>query len=167
MKPSTPSKTSPKGEKLARRLSHILALLHQNDTIDKHQLALEFEVDVRTLERDLGERLHGIAERGPDGRWQLAHAARSTIPARHLRDYARLAGTEHLFPDASLRYLLEQLETPEPHRATQVQATTQEDLRAQGPEATQTFTLLQTAIEQRRECQFTYKANDAMPSPTA
>lgn len=160
-----PHRASAKGEKLARRLSHILALLHQNDTIDKHQLALEFGVDVRTLERDLGERLHGIAERGPEGRWQLAHAARSTIPARHLRDYARLAGTEHLFPDASLRYLLEQLETPEPHRATQVQATPQEDLRAQGPEATQTFTLLQTAIEQRRECQFTYKAKRRHAQP--
>ena len=160
-----PHRASAKGEKLARRLSHILALLHQNDTIDKHQLALEFGVDVRTLERDLGERLHGIVERGPEGRWQLAHAARSTIPARHLRDYARLAGTEHLFPDASLRYLLEQLETPEPHRATQVQATPQEDLRAQGPEATQTFTLLQTAIEQRRECQFTYKTKRRHAQP--
>ena len=165
MNPSTPSKTSPKGEKLARRLSHILALLHQNDTIDKHQLALEFEVDVRTLERDLGERLHGIAERGPDGGWQLAHAARSTIPARHLRDYARLAGTEHLFPDASLRYLLEQLETPEPERATQVQATPQEDLRAQGPHTTHAFTQLQNAIEQRRECQFAYKAKPRHAQP--
>ena len=163
MKPSTPSKTSPKGEKLARRLSHILALLHQNDTIDKHQLALEFEVDVRTLERDLGERLHGIAERGPDGRWQLAHAARSTIPARHLRDYARLAGTEHLFPDASLRYLLEQLETPEPHRATQVQPTPQEDLGGAGHHFH--FTHLQTAIGQRNECRFTYKAKPRHAQP--
>ena len=163
MKPSTPSKTSPKGEKLARRLSHILALLHQNDTIDKHQLALEFEVDVRTLERDLGERLHGIAERGPDGRWQLAHAARSTIPARHLRDYARLAGTEHLFPDASLRYLLEQLETPEPHRAMQVQPTPQEDLGGAGHHFH--FTHLQTAIGQRNECRFTYKAKPRHAQP--
>ena len=29
---------SPKGEKLAQRLSHILAQLHQGDAIDKHQL---------------------------------------------------------------------------------------------------------------------------------
>ena len=76
----TPRRASAKGEKLAQRLSHILALLHQSDTIDKHQLAQAFSVDVRTIERDLGERLHGIAERGLEGRWQLAHAARSTIP---------------------------------------------------------------------------------------
>ena len=165
MNAPTPHRASAKGEKLAMRLSHILALLHQSDTIDKHQLAQAFSVDVRTIERDLGERLHGIAERGPEGRWQLAHAARSTIPTRHLHDYARLAGTEHLFPDASLRYLLLQLETPAPHRATQVQATAQEDLRAQGPHAAQIFALLQNAIEQRRECQFTYKAKPRQAQP--
>ena len=145
-----------KGEKLAQRLSHILALLHQGDAIDKHQLAQQFQVDVRTIERDLGERLRGIAERSSDqgqARWQLTQAARSTIPTRHLHDYARLAGTEHLFPDASLRYLLTQLQTPEPQRATQVQPTAQENLRQQGPH----FALLQSAIEQRHECRFSYK----------
>ena len=145
------------GEKYAQRVSHILCLLHQGDTIDKHQLAHAFGVDVRTIERDLSSRLHGTAERGPEGRWQLTHSARSTIPARHLSDYARLAGTEHLFPDTSLRYLLEQLETPEPHRATQVQPTPQEDLRAQGPHASQVFALLQNAIAQRHECHYNYK----------
>ena len=161
----TPHRASAKGEKLAQRLSHILALLHQGDSLDKHQLAQAFNVDVRTIERDLGERLHGIAERAPGGHWQLAHTARSTIPTRHLHDYARLAGTERLFPDASLRYLLEQLETPEPKRATQVQATPQEDLRAQGPHTTHIFALLQNAIEQRHECQFAYKAKPRHAQP--
>lgn len=158
-------RASAKGEKYAQRLSHILGLLHQGDTIDKHQLAQTFSVDVRTIERDLGERLHGIAERGPEGHWQLMHSARSTVPTRHLRDYARLAGTEHLFPDASLHYLLEQLETPEPRRATQVQPTPQEDLRAQGSHAPQSFALLQNAIKQRHECQFTYKAKPRHAQP--
>ena len=144
---------SAKGEKLAQRLSHILALLHQGDTIDKHLLAHQFQVDVRTIERDLGERLRGIAERKGDGRWQLTHTARSTIPTRRLHDYAQLAGTEHLFPDTSLRYLLTQLQTPEPQRATQVQPTAHEDLREQGPH----FALLQSAIEQQHACHFTYK----------
>lgn len=165
MHTSTHRRASAKGEKYAQRLSHILALLHQNDTIDKHQLAQAFNVDVRTIERDLGERLRGIAERGPEGRWQLAHAARSTIPTRHLHDYARLAGTEHLFPDASLRYLLEQLETPAPERAIQVQATAQEDLRAQGPHTTHVFVQLQNAIVQRYECQFAYKAKPRHAQP--
>ena len=150
---------------MAQRLSHILGLLHQGDTVDKHQLAHAFDVDVRTIERDLGNRLHGIAERSSEGGWQLMHTARSTIPARHLSDYTRLVGTEHLFPDTSLRYLLEQLETPQPHRATQVQPTPQEDLRTQSPHAPQAFILLQNAIKQRHECQFTYKAKPRHAQP--
>ena len=152
---------SSKGEKLAQRLSHILALLHQGDAIDKRQLAQHFAVSVRSIERDLGKRLHGIAECTSQGHWQLTHTARSTIPARHLNGYAHLAGTEHLFPDPSLRYLLAQIETPEPQRATQVQPTPHEDLRTQSP----LFALLQTAIEQRRECQFTYKSKPRHAQP--
>ncbi len=87
-----------KGKKLAQRLSHILALLHQGDAIDKHQLALDFQVDVRTIERDLGERLLHIAERNGDGRWQLTHAARSTVPARNLNDYANWPARNICFP---------------------------------------------------------------------
>ena len=115
---STNTTNNGKGEKLAQRLSRILARLHQGDRIDKHQLAEEHGVDVRTIERDLGTRLLGIAERDAQGRWQLTHAARSTIPVKHLHGYARLSGTEHLFPDGSLRYLLEQLNTPETDRTT-------------------------------------------------
>lgn len=150
-----------KGEKLALRLSRILAHLHQGDTIDKHQLAEQFDVDVRTIERDLYQRLNGIAERNAQGRWQLAQAARSSIPATHLHGYARMAGTEHLFPDSSLPYLLTQLETPESRRATHVQPMPQEDLHERSP----LFAQLQAAIEQRHECRFTYKAKPRQAQP--
>ncbi|MDD2609099.1 MAG: WYL domain-containing protein [Giesbergeria sp.] len=152
---------SAKGEKLAQRLSHILALLHQGGSLDKHQLAQQFGVDVRTIERDLGERLRDIAERNPEGQWQLARHRRSTIPAQYLHQYAQLAGTEHLFPDSSLPYLLGQLETPTPQRATQVQATPHEDLE---PQST-TFALLQRAIEQHHECRFSYKDKPRLAQP--
>ena len=147
------SQRGPTATKLAERLSKILALLHQGDDIDKRWLAEKYKVSVRTIERDLADRLHGIVEHTAEGRWQLVPQQRSTIPARHLHGYARLAGTEHLFPDRSLPYLLEQLETPEPRRATRVQPTPHEDLRTQGPY----FAALQAAIEQHHECRFTHK----------
>src|SRR5690606_15559036 len=113
----------PTATKLAQRLTKILALLHQGDEIDKRWLAETYKVSVRTIERDLSDRLEGIVEQTEGGRWQLAPHQRSTIPARSLHDYSRMAGTTHLFPDRSLPYLLEQLETPEPRRATHVQPT--------------------------------------------
>lgn len=153
MSASTPASSASKGEKLAQRLSQILARLHQGDAVDKHQLAQDFQVDVRTIERDLGERLCGIVERSADGQWQLTRTARSSIPSKHLHGYARMSGTEHLFPDNSLRYLLEQLHTPEQQRTTHVQAIAHEDLRPR----TQEFVQLQAAIEQKHTCSFSYK----------
>ena len=151
------------GEKLAQRVSHILALLHQGDTINKRQLAQTFGVNVRTIERDLILRLQGFAERNDEGRWQLTPSARSTIPTSHLHGYAQLAGTQQLFPDPSLRFLLEQLQTPAPQRAMQVQPTPQEDLGGAGHHFH--FTHLQTAIGQRNECRFTYKAKPRHAQP--
>lgn len=153
MKEPSAKTRSSKGEKLAQRLSQILALLHQGDCLDKHSLAQIFQVDVRTIERDLVDRLQGIAERNPEGRWQLAHSSRSSIPTKHLHSYAQLAGTQHLFPDNSLRYLLTHLESPDTHCATQVQPVAQEDLKAHGP----IFAQLETAIKQCVECHFKYK----------
>lgn len=147
------STRGPTVTKLALRLSKILALLHQGDDIDKHWLAQNYKVSVRTIERDLSDRLYGIVEHTVKGRWQLIPQQRSTIPARHLHDYTRMAGTTNLFPDPSLPYLLEQLETPEPRRATRVQPTQFEDLRMQRP----TFAQLHAAIEQHRHCRFIYK----------
>ena len=152
---------SAKAKKLAQRLAHILALLHQGGSLDKHQLAQQFGVDVRTIERDLSERLHDSAERSPAGQWQLTLHRRSTIPAYYLHSYAELAGTGRLFPDSSLPYLLEQLETPTAQRTMQVQPTPSEDLRSRGPH----FTLLQSAIEQHHECHFTYKDKPRIAQP--
>ena len=161
MSASPLASTVSKGEKLAQRLSQILARLHQGDALDKHQLAQDFQVDVRTIERDLGERLYGIVERSKDGDWQLRHSARSTIPTTHLHGYARMSGTENLFPDNSLRYLLEQLQTPEQQRTTQVHAISHEDLRPH----TQEFSLLQAAIELKHPCRFDYKGKARSVEP--
>lgn len=152
---------SSKGEKLAQRLSHILALLHQGDRIEKHELARHFQVDVRTIERDLNERLYGIAERNDDGHWQLAYSARNTIPANSLRSYARMAGTEDLFPAADLGSIIKQIETPEADRAIQVQTPAYEDLRSKS----MLFKQLQSAIENSQECSFIYKekSRDVQP----
>lgn len=150
-----------KGEKLAQRLSQILARLHQGETINKHALAQEFQVDVRTIERDLSERLGGIIERATNGQWQIKHAVRSNIPAKHLYAYARLSGTEHLFPDGSLPYLLEQLHTPEPQRTTQVHPVSHEDMQAYAQE----FALLQAAITHKHPCHFSYKSKARLVYP--
>lgn len=145
--------TRDKTEKLAWRLSQIIARLHQSDVIDKHQLAKEFKVDKRTIERDLNSRLLGIAERDDTGRWQLTYQARSTVPTQTLYDYARLAGTEKLFPNTNLSYLLEQINLPATPHPLHVQSIPAEDL----DEHRATFEQLEAAIQARHTCSFNYK----------
>lgn len=113
------------------------------------------------FERDLSERLGGIIERVTNGQWQIKHAVRSNIPAKHLYAYARLSGTEHLFPDGSLPYLLEQLHTPEPQRTTQVHPVSHEDMQAYAQE----FALLQAAITHKHPCHFSYKSKARLVYP--
>lgn len=154
-------RTSPKGEKLAWRLAHIIAILHQGDALNKHQLAEQFDVDVRTIERDLGERLQNIAERNASGGWQLTQGARSTIPARQLGDYAQLTGTQNLFPNTGLRFLLEQLQIPPNDHPLRTYPVSNEDLRHQ----TQAFDQLQAAIQKRNQCRFDYKGKARQAQP--
>lgn len=150
-----------KGEKLAQRLSNILARLHQGQMLDKHQLSQEFQVDVRTIERDLKDRLTGLVQRNDQGHWELTHAARSTVPAKYLEKYAKLTGTEKLFPDSSLNYLLEQITQTPPERVTHVQTVAYEDLRPH----TQEFAQLEAAIQQHCHCYFSYKAKPRVVRP--
>ena len=146
--------------KIAKRISHILALLHQGERVSKQQLVDEFGVEMRTIDRDLGDRLEGIVQRGPDGLWELCQSSWSTVPTRYLHDYARLAGTEQVFPDASLRFLLGQLQTAAPERALRVQPTPHEDLRG-----SPLFGQLQQAAEQRQLCRFVYKDKPRLVQP--
>lgn len=151
---NSPRAPRDKTEKLAWRLSQIIARLHQGDVIDKQQLVDEFRVDKRTIERDLNDRLNGIAEWNKEQhRWQLTYQARGTVPAQSLNEYARLAGTDKLFPNASLSYLLEQLSLPATPHPLHVQPIPAENLG----EHRAAFAQLETAIQARHACSFIYK----------
>lgn len=159
--PSAHPRSVAKGEKLAQRLAQIIAQLHQGDRIDKYALASKFDVDVRTIERDLGERLSGIAESDGKGHWVLAATARSSIPANSLQQFADVAGIGHLYPDRSVSFLLAQIETPRFENTFQVQPPNMEDLTAQLPK----FRVLQHAIEHHHPCGYLYKGKDRRVNP--
>ncbi|MGP1516689.1 MAG: helix-turn-helix transcriptional regulator, partial [Ottowia sp.] len=148
-----PERQEPAHDTLARRLTYILSQLHLQRRIDKHALAKKFSVDVRTIERDLHQRLRGIAQRDENGQWQLTHQGRGAVSLGYLQRYAELAGATHLLPDESLDYLLAQLDTPAPRRGLQVHPTPGEDLSPQRSD----FATLQTAVQQRTACTFLYK----------
>ena len=154
-----PRGTPAKGEKLAQRLAYIIALLYQGGQIDKRQLAARFGVGVRTIERDLHERLADIAQHTAHG-WQLRAHRRHTISASHLEKYARMAGVQDVFPNHTpLPWLIEQLDIPADQRGLHVHSTPEEDIPAPH------FARLQAAVQQRRPCRFVYKGKARCAQP--
>lgn len=150
-----------KTDLLARRLAYIIASLHQGEKIDKHALAQRFNVGVRTIERDLGERLIDIAHNPKGEGWTLLPHARSTIPANTLGKYAEMVGTTKLFPEDSAADLLRRLDTPAAQRPFEVQSIPREDL----PRHDQRFNQLEQACAQRCECHFFYKDKPRQAQP--
>jgi len=149
-----------KGEKMGERFGQILNLLFQGVKIDKHALALRLDVGIRTIERDL-QRLSPVVERNAEGQLQLSQSALGIVPVRHLGAYASLTGTEALFPDSSLQFILKQLDTPEADRPLKVQALGSEDLHGHR----QLFEDLYAAIQAQHECSFTYKGKSRRTEP--
>jgi len=57
------NKIKPSHDKLATRLTQRLIKLNQGEKLSPAELAKEFDVSLRTIQRDLNERLVGIVKR--------------------------------------------------------------------------------------------------------
>lgn len=162
--PPKAGQTAPRTDALAQRLAQIMACLYQGHTLGSTgELARQFGVSPRTIERDLHQRLHGIIERSADGNsWQLTAQARATIPVRYLDNYAVLTGTQGLFPDTSRQWLFQQLDAAPECTGLHIQTIPNESLDNTSVNA---FTQLQTAIQQRHPCRFSYKGKTRLVHP--
>ena len=147
------SKTASKADKnLPERLAFILNLLHQGLEIDKHSIAQRFDTTVRTIERDLADRLGKLIEKASDGRWQLRVESRAVVPIGYLNHYAKLTDTEYLLPDNSLASLLPNLQALQ-ESSLRVLGESYEDLRSKSRD----FAALDGAIQANQVCHFSYK----------
>ncbi|NOL49257.1 helix-turn-helix transcriptional regulator [Pelistega europaea] len=96
---------SSKHEKFAYRLSRILEQLNKGQRLDIQSLADEFQVDKRTIQRDLNERLDFLAwqEKGPRyysvDRSKLGH-----LTPEDIQRFARFCSIQDLFPEIDRRF---------------------------------------------------------------
>ncbi len=89
---------TPVHDNLSTRLAYILFKLNQGEKIDPRQLAQEFSVDVRTIQRDLNVRLAALPIYKDNGFYQLEAAYLGRIDTHRLREFAQFAGIKGLFP---------------------------------------------------------------------
>ena len=105
----SPAKSSPKAsashDKLARRLTEILAKLNNGEKLDPQALAVEFNVNLRTVQRDLNERFHFLPLEKSGTCYSLDPAYLGKISLRDVGRFASLAGVRDLFPSLSDDFL--------------------------------------------------------------
>jgi predicted DNA-binding transcriptional regulator YafY len=94
-------------EVLAQRLTQIISKLNQGEALVPAALAEEFGVTLRTIQRDLNERLNFLPFEKADGRYRLHPSALGKLTLQDMRQFASMAGVQGLFPDLSHQFLRE------------------------------------------------------------
>lgn len=99
--------TSSSHDTIVYRLSQILILLNLGERLDPHQLAEEFGVTLRTIQRDLNERFAYLPLQREGKRYFLDTAFLGRLGTRDIERFASLAGIKWLFPSFSAELLRE------------------------------------------------------------
>lgn len=101
------TKVKPKGDhdRLADRLPEILYKLNQGYSLNPADLADEFKVTIRTIQRDLNVRLAYLPLDKIDGRYKLEQSFLGKFNKKDIEHFAGLAGIRGLYPSLSDDFL--------------------------------------------------------------
>lgn len=147
--------TAASHDTLVRRLALILVKLNQGEKLDPRQLALDFNVNLRTIQRDINERFSYLPLEKTRGQYHLDPALLGKLTLKDIDRFASLAGVKGLFPGLSENFLREIFDL-RIQSALLVKGHHYEDLR--GKE--QAFKQLEQAIIGRQKVGFDYPNAD-------
>lgn len=137
-----------KHEQLANRLGLILQRLNSGERLDVRTLAEEFDCSLRTLQRDMKERLTFLdwLEFGPY-HYQINRQSLGILTHQDIQRFARFASVNELFPEVDRGFYQEKL-----IQSIQIKGFEYENIQNLQAE----FKLLQDAIEQHKVVHFQY-----------
>ena len=92
-------------ETLVYRLAQILIKLNQGEKLNPAQLADEFKVNLRTIQRDLRLRFAYLNLQKTNGLYHLDPTELGKLSTRDIERFAALAGVRGLFPSLSDEFL--------------------------------------------------------------
>ena len=136
---------------IAYRLTELLRRLNEGQRLDPHALAQEFEVNLRTIQRDLNERLAFLDLDKSDGLYQVAGARLGLLTAHDVERFARVAGLQGLHPRLGTELLRDLLDSRA--QSLQIRGHQYEDLSGRE----NAFRQLKQAIECRHPVSFRYR----------
>ena len=144
---------------LVYRLAQMLIKLNQGEKLDPQALADEFGVNLRTIQRDLGERFAYLPLEKIEGRYCLDPAFLGKLTTKDIQRFAGLAGVRGLFPSLSDEFLRDIFDT-RVQAALLVKGHHYENLAGKGP----MFNALEKAIIARRCVAFDYAKSSGLKS---
>lgn len=92
-------------DSLGYRLAHILGKLNEGKKLDLQSLAEEFNVNLRTIQRDLNERFSFLPLQKSDGHYRIDPTFLGKLSLSDVAQFASLAGVRGLFPSLSDDFL--------------------------------------------------------------
>jgi len=142
---------------LVYRLAQMLVKLNQGEKLDPQQLADEFGVNLRTVQRDLNERFAYLPLLKANGLYHLDPTYLGKLSTRDLERFASLAGIRGLFPSLSDDFLRDIFDS-RVQSALLVKGHNYENLSGKEPQ----FRLLEQAIVARNHVCFDYHKEDGV-----
>jgi len=144
---------------LVYRLAQMLVKLNQGEKLDPQELASEFGVNLRTIQRDLNVRFAYLPIQKTEGRYHLDPTFLGKLSTKDIERFAGLAGVRGLYPSMSDDFLRDIFDS-RIQSALLVKGHSYEDLA--GKEAV--FRQLEQAIVARRHVSFDYMKDSGLKS---
>ncbi|MEA2016812.1 MAG: WYL domain-containing protein [Campylobacterota bacterium] len=147
-------------DKIATRLAIILTKLNDGEKLSIDNLADEFNVAKRTIQRDLNERFSYLPIKKENGLYFLEEYCLRKLNFEDIKNFASLSGIKKLYPSLDDNFIVDLLNT----RVNQnyiIKGYEYEDTSSLKKE----FELINIAIVTNTKLQFTYNDNSRIVSP--
>ena len=136
---------------IAYRLCELLRRLNEGQRLDPQALIEEFGVNLRTIQRDLNERLAFLDLEKHDGKYQVSARRLGQMTQQDIQRFAEFAGLKGLHPHLVTELLKDLLDTK--LQSVQIRGHHYEDLSGRE----EAFRQLKQAIEHRHPVSFRYR----------
>lgn len=147
-------------DKIATRLALILTKLNNGESVTVEELAKEFNVSNRTIQRDLKERFSYIPIKKENKYYRLEPYALGKLRFEDIKNFATLSGIKSLYPQLTNSFLVDIL-NHKINRAYLVRGYGVEDIK----DKKEDFELLSKAIVTHEKVCCTYNNKDRVLKP--
>ena len=149
-----------KHDKISTRLSLILTKLNSGERFTLEQIADEFNVSIRTCQRDINERFSYLPIKKENGYYYLEEYCLGKLNFEDIKNFAALSGIKNLYPNLNNDFIVDLLNS-KINQIYLIKGYEYENLKSRSKE----FELLNIAIVTHHQIEFKYNGKKRMVNP--